>query len=169
MAVPAEGRCRKQRGRRVRETAIRKIRPAGPADAVAIAALVGAAYAMYIPRMGKEPGPMLADYDAIVVRGEASVLEIAGALAGVVVLIDEPDHLLLENVAVAPERKGQGLGRRLVAFSEGEARRRGYAEIRLYAHETMTENQALYTHLGFVETHRAEQDGYARVFMTKRL
>lgn len=145
------------------------IRPAVAADATAIAGIVRDAYSMYLPRMPKPPGPMLDDYDAVVARGEASVLEIDGAIAGVVVLVDESDHLLLENVAVAPSRKGQGLGRRLVEFSESEARRRGFTEVRLYTHETMVENQALYKRLGFVETHRAQQDGYARVFMTKKL
>ena len=150
-------------------TAIATIRPATPADAKAIAALVHDAYSMYLPRMGKPPGPMLDDYDAVVARGEASVLEIDGAIVGTIVLVDEPDHLLLDNVAVAPGEKGKGLGRQLVAFAEAEARRRGFAEVRLYTHETMTENQALYQRLGFVETHRGEQNGYARVFMTKRL
>jgi len=145
------------------------IRPAVAADAAAIAAIVRDAYGMYLPRMPKPPGPMLDDYDAVVARGEASALEIDGRIAGIIVLVDEPDHLLLENVAVAPSHKGQGLGRRLVEFAEAEARRRGFAEVRLYTHETMTENQALYRRLGFVETHRARQDGYARVFMSKRL
>lgn len=150
-------------------TGIATIRPAGAADAKAIAALVKDAYSMYLTRMGKPPGPMLDDYDAVVARGEASVLEIDGAIVGAIVLVDEADHLLLDNVAVAPSAKGKGLGRQLVAFAESEARRRGFAEVRLYTHESMTENQALYLRLGFVETHRGEQNGYARVFMTKRL
>src|SRR6185436_232457 len=120
---------------RMRERAVSSagaIRPALAADAAAIAAVVRDAYSMYLPRMPKPPGPMLDDYDAVVARGEASVLEIDGAIAGIVVLVDEPDHLLLENVAVTPACKGQGLGRRLVDFTEAEARRRGFAEVRLY-------------------------------------
>lgn len=148
---------------------IAAIRSAGAADAKAVAALVNDAYGMYLARMGMAPAPMLDDYDAVVARGEASVLEIDGVIVGTIVLVDEADHLLLENVAVAPIQKGKGLGRQLVAFAEAEARRRGFAEIRLYTHETMTENQALYKRLGFVETHRAEQNGFARVFMTRRL
>ena len=42
-------------------------------------------------------------------------------------------------------------------------------ELRLYTHETMTENIALYTRLGFAETGRGHDAGYDRVFMTKRL
>lgn len=145
------------------------MRPAAAADAAAIGALVREAYAMYLPRMAKPPAPMLDDYAAVVSRGEATVLELDGEIAGVIVLVDSDDHLLLENIAVAPRHKGLGLGRRMVAFAESEARRRGFAEVRLYTHESMTENQALYAHIGFVETRRAVEDGYARIFMAKRV
>jgi hypothetical protein len=54
-------------------------------------------------------------------------------------------------------------------FADDEARRRGFAELRLYTHVLMTENIARYLRLGWRETHRATQAGYERVFMTKRL
>jgi len=41
--------------------------------------------------------------------------------------------------------------------------------IRLYAHEMMVENIARYRGLGYVETHRAEENGLRRVFMRKPL
>ena len=146
------------------------IRPARSADAVAVARLVEAAYTRYIARMaGQRPGPMDDDYPARIAEGAVWVLEHDGAIAGILVLLSEPDHLLLDNVAVAPGHAGRGLGRQLVGFAEAEARRRGFGEIRLYTHVTMTENQALYRHLGFEETHRGEQAGFARVFMRKRL
>jgi len=145
------------------------IRRAVAADAAAIARIVNDAYAIYLPRMGKPPAPMLEDYAEVVARGDAWVLERSGAIVGVVVLVAEPDHLMLENVAVSPAVKGLGLGRLLVGFAEAEARRRGFAELRLYTHETMTENQALYARLGFVETHRATEHGFARVFMRKQI
>jgi ribosomal protein S18 acetylase RimI-like enzyme len=145
------------------------IRPARPADLPAIERIVRDAYSPYITRMGQTPGPMRDDYAARIAAGTAWVLEQAGALAGVVVLLEAPDHLLLDNVAVDPARQGTGVGRRLIAFAEAEARRRGRSEIRLYTHVTMVENQALYARLGFVETGRGEQAGFARVFMRKRL
>ena len=51
----------------------------------------------------------------------------------------------------------------------GMARRLGYRELRLYTHEKMTENIALYLRVGFAETGRAQEAGYDRVFMTKHL
>jgi GNAT superfamily N-acetyltransferase len=146
-----------------------EIRPARPADQAAVARIVDDAYRHYVARMGKLPGPMQDDYAARIAAGEAWVVEAAGTIAGVLVLCAAPDHLLLDNVAVAPAHQGTGVGRRLIAFAEDEARRRGHGEIRLYTHETMVENQALYRRLGFVETHRAEQAGFRRVFMTKTL
>jgi ribosomal protein S18 acetylase RimI-like enzyme len=146
------------------------IRPATAQDRAAIEAIVDAAYAVYLPRIGKPPGPMLDDYAERIAEGAVSVAEDKdGVVAAILVLLPKPDHLLLDNIAVRPDRQGRGLGRRLVAFAEAETRRRGFAELRLYTHETMTENIVLYARLGFVETGRGEQDGYARVFMAKRL
>jgi ribosomal protein S18 acetylase RimI-like enzyme len=146
------------------------IRPATPRDRAAVEAIVRAAYSIYVPRIGRPPGPMLDDYTARIAQGAVSVVEDEdGTIAGIIVLLPQADHMLLDNVAVRPQHQGRGLGRRLVAFAAAEARRRGFAELRLYTHETMTENIALYERLGFVETARGEQDGYARVFMTKRL
>ncbi|HET6184365.1 MAG TPA: GNAT family N-acetyltransferase [Acetobacteraceae bacterium] len=146
-----------------------RIRPASAADVPAMEGLVAAAYGNYVPRIGKPPGPMLDDYAAHVRNHRAWVIERAAALAGLIVLIAEEDHLLLDNVAVDPACQGQGIGRALLAFAEAEARRRGYAELRLYTHAAMTENRAMYAALGWEETGRGEQAGYQRVFFRKRL
>ncbi|MBV9017079.1 MAG: GNAT family N-acetyltransferase [Alphaproteobacteria bacterium] len=146
------------------------IRRARPEDRAAVEAIVRDAYSIYIERMGKPPGPMLHDYAALIAQGAVSVLEEAdGLIAAIIVLVPKPSHLLLDNIAVRPDRQGSGLGRRLIAFAEDEARRLGYRELRLYTHEKMTENIALYQRVGFVETGRGRQAGYDRVFMTKRL
>ena len=146
------------------------LRPARTEDRGAIEQVVNGAYAVYIPRIGKPPGPMLDDYAQLIAAGAVSVLEEpAGTVAAIVVLSPKPDHLLLDNIAVRPERQGRGLGRRLIEFAEAEARRRGFAELRLYTHEKMVENIAIYRRLGFVETGRAEEAGYDRVFMRKPL
>jgi ribosomal protein S18 acetylase RimI-like enzyme len=146
------------------------IRPASQADRAAVEAIVREAYAVYIDRIGKPPGPMLDDYAALIDAGAVSVLEAPnGVIVAIIVLLQKPDHLLLDNIAVRRDRQGQGLGRRLIGFAEAEARRLGYSEVRLYTHQTMTENIALYSRLGFVETGRGSDYGYDRVFMMKRL
>jgi ribosomal protein S18 acetylase RimI-like enzyme len=113
---------------------------------------------------------MLDDYGALIAAGAVHVLAPDGeSIAAMIVLLEKPDHLLLDNIAVGRDHQGQGLGRQLIAFAEDEARRRGFAEIRLYTHVTMVENIALYMRLGFVETGRGQDRGYDRVFMVKRL
>jgi ribosomal protein S18 acetylase RimI-like enzyme len=146
------------------------IRRARPEDREAVEAIVRDAYSIYIPRMGKPPGPMLDDYDVLIADGAVSVLEANdGLIAAILVLLPKPDHLLLDNIAVRTDCQGQGLGRQLIAFAEAEARWLGHRELRLYTHETMSENIALYTRLGFIETGRGQEAGYDRVFMTKGL
>lgn len=144
-------------------------RPAHPDEAPALRDLVRSAYAKYVPRLNREPAPMLDDYAARIAAGQAWVLEEAGALVGALILDDEPDGLLLYNIAVAPDAQGQGVGRRLIAFTEAEARRRGYALLRLYTNELMVENVAMYPRLGFTETHRGSEAGHRRVYFEKRL
>jgi ribosomal protein S18 acetylase RimI-like enzyme len=145
------------------------IRPATPEDRAAVEAIVRNAYSVYLDRMGQPPGPMLDDYAAQIAAGSVSVLDEDGKIVAIIVLLAKPDYLLLDNIAVRPDRQGTGLGRQMIAFAETEARRRSFAELRLYTHEAMIENIALYTRLGFVETRRGHEAGYDRVFMTKRL
>jgi len=130
---------------------------------------VHAAYAHYVARIGKPPGPMLDDYAARIAHGQAWVLEEAGRILGMLVLEAQTDGFLLDNIAVRPECQGGGHGRTLMAFAETEARRRGWREIRLYTHVLMTENQALYQRLGYVETGRVTEKGFERVYMAKQL
>ncbi len=131
--------------------------------------VVQAAYAHYISRIGKPPGPMLDDYVQRIDDGLTWVMEDAGGIVGVLVLEETQAGFLLDNVAVLPGCQGKGHGRSLVAFAEAEALRRGYDAIHLYTHALMTENIALYARLGFIETHRVSEKGYHRVYMTKQL
>jgi ribosomal protein S18 acetylase RimI-like enzyme len=144
------------------------LRAATAGDAPAVTDLMQRAYRVYLPRMaGAVPAPMQEDYGALIAGGLVTLLMCGPALAGVLVLRPAADHLLLDNVAIDPAWQGRGFGRLLVAHAEDEARRRGLREVRLYTHETMVENQALYRRLGFAETGRAEQAGLRRVFMAK--
>ncbi len=143
-------------------------RPAHADEAGAVGRIVTAAYSHYIARMGKPPGPMLDDYARRIADGQVWVIEAGGAIQGVVVLENQgQDALLLDNVAVANEAQGQGIGRRLIGFAESEARRRGLPCVRLYTHVTMTENLALYLRLGFAEIGRGSEKGFDRIFMEK--
>src|ERR1700733_10321081 len=109
-------------------------------DLQAVEEIVRNAYSPYISRMGRQPGPMSDDYEVLISEGRVYVVELEGVIKGLLVLIPEQDAMLLDNVAVAPSTKGAGIGRSLLEYAERLARAAGYRFIRLYTHETMTEN-----------------------------
>ncbi len=141
------------------------IRPATAADLPVIGDIVAAAYARYLSRMDRPPAPMLRDYRS----GLASIWVTGEPVTGLISLTEEDGSLLIENVAVHPSAQGTGTGRRLMEFAEHEAARRGLHRLTLYTNEVMTENYAIYTHLGYQETDRRTDGGYRRIFMTKTL
>ena len=148
---------------------MQEFRRATSDDLEAVGSLVRAAYAHYVARIGREPGPMLDDYGRLIEHGRVHVVERDGAVQGILVLIPQEDAMLLDNVAVDPAAQGSGLGRGLLAFAEREAIAAGYRWIRLYTNEAMTENIRLYGRLGYHETHRAVEKGLRRVYMAKPL
>jgi N-acetylglutamate synthase-like GNAT family acetyltransferase len=144
------------------------IRIAEAADAAIIAALVQRAYDHYVPRIGLRPQPMDADYPALIAAEQVWVA-VDHDVIGVVVLDLQADHLQIENVAVAPERQGSGVGSALLDFAEDRARALDVPELRLFTHALMTENQAYYGRRGYVPTGRTINDGFDRVFFSKVL
>jgi GNAT superfamily N-acetyltransferase len=145
------------------------IRLATTADLPSVETIVEAAYSPYVARIGRKPGPMLDDYAELIRQERVHVLEHDGGVKAILVLIPEDEAMLLDNVAVAPDARGLGLGRRLIEFAEDAARAAGFKAIRLYTHVMMTENVTLYGRAGYVETHRGEEKGFQRVYMTKAL
>jgi GNAT superfamily N-acetyltransferase len=145
------------------------VRRAQASDAAALRVVASEAYRDYVPRIGRAPAPMTADYAEAIRGGQAWAVVRDGEVVGLLVLAVKPDHLLLENVAVLPSAQGRGIGARLLALAEDQARELGRDEIRLYTNEAMTENLVYYPKHGYTETHRAEQDGFRRVFFSKRL
>ena len=158
----ARRRCRRWHAPGVR------IRPARPADVPAVRDIVERAYVGYVERIGRRPAPMDDDYTAKVLDGDVFVAD-DGGVAGIVVLVAEADHVLVENVAVDPRRQGSGIGRALLAHAESFARERQTPELRLYTNAAMVENLAFYPRLGYREVGRRVEDGFDRVFFSKRL
>ena len=70
------------------------LRRATAADVHVVRELTRAAYAKWVPIIGREPKPMTADYDIAVRDHRIDLLEIDGTLAGLIEMIDELDHLL---------------------------------------------------------------------------
>lgn len=141
------------------------IRKATVQDTARIISIARAAYAKYISRMGRDPPPMVADFGKLIAAGLVKVIETAGNVVGYMIAWPEADAYLIDNLAVDPPRQGEGFGRILVENAIGEARRLNLPALRLYTNIVMTENIALYGHIGFAETHRTVENGLHRVHM----
>lgn len=145
------------------------IRRAEPSDAPAIGALVQEAYAHYPERIGVRPGPMDADHLREIAEKEVWLTPPDGRLLGVIVLRREPDHLFVDNVAVAPAAQGTGVGRALLDHAARRALALGLDELRLLTHELMTENRAFYAHLGWQPIDPPAGERLPRLYFRKLL
>ncbi|MGV8854591.1 MAG: GNAT family N-acetyltransferase [Devosia sp.] len=141
---------------------------ASAADQTAIAALIDAAYAQYIPTIGRKPRPMLDDHAARIARGEHFVHVTDAGLQAVITLTQgRPDALHIFSIAVHPGAQGRGLLRQLLGFAEGLARQRDLHWLTLHTNVAMVRNRAIYTRLGFVELGEEEGNGYRIVLMQR--
>lgn len=146
------------------------IRRATAADADAVSAITQAAYARWVPIIGRKPAPMLADYAVAVRTHIIDLIESAATPIALIELVPEPDCLLIENIAVLPTHAGHGHGTRLLAHAETVARAHGLTRLRLYTNQKMTSNIALYQRRGFaIDREAITPDGRAIVHMSQNL
>ena len=75
----------------------------------------------------------------------------------------------IKRMWTAPEARGRGVARRMLAELEKTARRAGYGRLFLDTNRALTEAQALYRSLGFVETARYNDNPYADFWFEKDL
>jgi len=146
------------------------IRLASPSDEVEIRQCARNAYRPYVAEIGKEPAPMIADFQQLIATGTVYVSPTAtGKVAGFIVFYPREDHMFLENVAVQPSETHRGIGRAMIGYCEAAALRLGLASVQLYTNEKMTGNLTLYLHLGYQEVERRPEDGFNRVYFEKVL
>lgn len=145
------------------------IRLAHPNEHNSVRDLVRTAYAKWVPILGREPMPMTADYQALIADGYVHIMLDGEVICGVLVLMIEPDHLLLDNIAVHPSWQRRGLGDDLLSFVETFAKQHHRDEIRLYTNVLMISNINYYLKHGYRETHRETTPIYTRVYMSKPL
>lgn len=146
------------------------MRRAVPDDVASVRKLTRAAYAKWVDVIGREPGPMTADYDAAVRDHLVDLLHDGTGLVGLIEMRPEADHLLIVNVAVAPTSQGQGLGRALLAHAEQVAKSLRHGEVRLYTNGRFTDNLRLYGRLGYqVDREEVHPQLGMAVYMSKHL
>lgn len=136
-------------------------------DLPRIQKVVFEAYEKYLARMDRAPAPLLEDHAKRILQNCMWV--VGTPVSGLICLLPEDGQLLIDDVAVCPDQQGKGVGKLLMQFAEREARRLGFKRVVLYTNEVMTENLAIYSHLGYTETERRLEAGYCRVYMEKQL
>ena len=145
------------------------LRRAGPDDAQAIAALTDRAYSRWIAVIGRKPLPMQADYAEALKRHRFDLFERQGQLLGLIETTPENDHLLIVNVAVAPEAQGAGVGGELMRQAERLAVEAGLLGLRLYTNKLYPENIRYYEKRGFHIKREAPLNGGVGVYMAKAI
>lgn len=146
-----------------------ELRPAEPHEAAAIRAVVRAAYAKWIPVIGREPLPMRTDYEAALRRHHFDILVERGEIIGLIETVRREDHIWIENVAVGPAAQGRGIGRRLLAHAELKAVELGCFETRLLTNGAFAANLSLYRRIGYVVDRQEEFMNGTTVYMSKKL
>ncbi|PZV39498.1 GNAT family N-acetyltransferase [Mesorhizobium kowhaii] len=146
-----------------------RLRPAEPADAPAIRDIVRAAYAKWVPVIGREPLPMRADYDKAVAEHPFDLAVEDGGIVGMIETMVAEDHLWIENVCVAPRAQGRGIGRLLLEQAEHKAIEAGRRELRLLTNGAFEANVSLYKRCGYIVDREEPFMGGVTVYMSKRL
>jgi len=144
------------------------LRRANPDDVPTLHDIAERAYSVYVERMGRRPRPTDDDYDERIRTARMYVADDAGVV-GLIVLVANPDHVLIENIAVDPDHQHAGIGRALLNLAEDYAGELGVGRVRLYTNIAMVENMRLYARLGYVEDGRHIDESFQRVYMSKRV
>ena len=146
------------------------LRLATPADAPAIRELTRAAYAKWIPVIGREPLPMTVDYDRAIRDHRFDLLFAGERLAALVETVDQGDAWLIENLAVHPDFQGRGYGKRMLAHAETEAAESSnIVEMRLYTNKLFAENIRFYLAHSYTVEREEPFKGGVITHMSKRI
>lgn len=141
-----------------------QIREAKPADSAGLKSCMESSYATYLDRMdGERLPPMDVDYLFEITNYPTWVVTSEENIVGGLIMTFENNEASISNIAVDTKFQGQGIGGALMRFAELKAREKNFSELQLATHILLSENIALYKHLGWVETGRDN----TRVFFKK--
>ena len=142
-------------------------RRAEAVDEPVATAIVRAAYAKWVPVIGREPLPMRADYGRAIAEHTIHLALRAKQVVGLVETVLHPDHLWIENVAVRPQDQGGGIGRQLLALADDLALSHGCPEVRLLTNAAFVANVRLYETVGYATVRQEAFMGGVTVYMSK--
>jgi len=146
-----------------------EFRRAGSADAETAREIVRSAYTKWIPIIGREPRPMMADYDRAVTDHDVDLLLVGPKIVGFIETMMRDNHLWIENIAVRPEEQGKGFGWRLLVHAEGLALAMRRREIRLLTNSAFESNVVLYEKAGYIITASEPFLSGTTIYMSKYL
>jgi ribosomal protein S18 acetylase RimI-like enzyme len=136
-----------ERGAQVNE--VLDLRRARLSDVADIRELILSAYAKWVPVIGRAPKPMTVDYADVIRQHRFDLLHVGDSLAGLIETCLAVDHLLIVNVAVAPQWQRRGFGAKLMAHAQQMALASGLREVRLYTDQLLADNIRFYRSLGY--------------------
>ena len=145
------------------------IRKANKSDSAWLSDCTRAAYAVYIPVLGREPLPMAIDYRIAIDEYEIWIAESRKERVGLLMLENQTDHMVIYSVAVLPAHARHGVGRELLNHAEEVTKLHGHPFIRLYTNERMERNIAIYRKLGYVDSHVEQYNGSNVIHLMKTL
>jgi GNAT superfamily N-acetyltransferase len=112
---------------------------------------------------------MLADHERAVREHMVDLLFVGAGLAALIETVNRADHLLIENLAVAPPSQGRGYGRALLVHAERLAGSLRLPELKLYTNRRFASNIEFYGRHGFAVDREEPFMGGFRVHMSKRV
>jgi ribosomal protein S18 acetylase RimI-like enzyme len=133
------------------------IRAALPADAESINRLCIAAFEEFRNEIGDTKWPLLRETlsrtSELLHEGELIVAEDPSGLLGVVLYVPprETKEAVLRTLAVGPENRGRGVGRRLTQECIDRARKDGAHAISLTTGQIMNIARPMYERMGFIK------------------
>ena len=157
----------------MRATGDYTLRKATNADVPAVWALISTVLQSY----GMTTNPATMDKDLVDIeanywdrKGAFFVLLEGEVVIGTAALHHEKDMVCeICRMYLAPQYRGQGLGRRLLEHCVREARERGFEEMRLKTASVLVEAISLYKRAGFTVVEGAEVDGNCDLVMRRSL
>ncbi|MEM7259413.1 MAG: GNAT family N-acetyltransferase, partial [Pseudomonadota bacterium] len=115
-----------------------EFRAAVSADVSAVKQCAAAAYHKYIERIGREPAPMVADFESQIAQSLVQVMTVGESFGGFAVCYAKSDCYFLENIAIYPAFQSCGYGAQLLHHVHSLAA--PFKVVRLYTNEKMVEN-----------------------------
>ena len=145
------------------------IRRGAAGDVDLIRSFTRAAYAKWIPLIGREPLPMAADYETALRQHRFDLLYKDGVLAALIETITRDDHLHIQNLCVSPKFQRLGLGSQLLNYAQEMAKQKNLLALRLDTNKNFTGNVDLYLRHGFSIAWEKPVDGGVHVHMVKHM